>query len=111
MPILFFHRYRFIALFFFAYLSLSFSPPVSDAASLVIEKQFNEALRLFQGKKDAEAEAIFIKILKQDPTLLRPRQFLGLIYARTQRLDQAIALFRKMVKALPSYGGAMPMMA
>ncbi|MGB3940230.1 MAG: tetratricopeptide repeat protein, partial [Candidatus Manganitrophaceae bacterium] len=86
-------------------LFLSLSPPLLKAAPPEVEKEFGEAVRLFQEGKDQEAEARFLDLLKKDPTAIRPRNFLGLIYARTGRSEEAVATFLEIIRIDPKYPG------
>ncbi|MEC4677825.1 MAG: tetratricopeptide repeat protein, partial [Nitrospirota bacterium] len=67
------------------------------AASETLEKVFDQAIRLYQEKKDKEAEVLFLRILEKDPTQIRPRQFLGLIYARTGREDESYVMYEEII--------------
>lgn len=95
----------FILLFPLLLFFLSFSPPPLQAASPEIEKRFEKGALLFRQERDEEAEALFLKILQEDPTLIRPRNFLGLIYARTGRREEAVATFQKIIEIDPNYPG------
>lgn len=93
--------------FLFLFSSLFFYAPRSlfSAESNPLEKEFSEAAALYQKGQDKEAETLFLKIIKQDPTSIRPRQFLGLIYARTKREEQAVGLFQEIIKMSPQHWG------
>lgn len=99
------HLLSFTLLFPLLLFLLSSSPPPSQAASPEIEKRFEEGILLFQQGRDEEAEALFLKILREDPTLIRPRNFLGLIYVRTGRREEAVAAFQKIIEIDPNYPG------
>lgn len=97
---------RILLLLFLSSFLFFYAPPILfPAVSDKIEKEFSEAAALYQKGQDKEAEALFLKIIEQDPTSIRPRQFLGLIYARTHREGQAIALFQEIIKMSPQHWG------
>ncbi len=75
------------------------------SATSDLEKRFDEAVALFQQKQDKEAEKFFLELLQEDSSLVRPHQFLGLIYARTHRVEKAIQTFENMIQSSPRYWG------
>lgn len=79
------------------------SHSTARAASSDLRKQFEEGVALFQQGKDKEAEARFLEILRQDPTLVRPHQYLGMIYIRSNRLEEAKAAFESVIRKAPTF--------
>jgi len=67
------------------------------AATETLETLFDQAIHLYQEKKDKEAEVLFLRILEKDPTQIRPRQFLGIIYARRGRIDESYVMYEEII--------------
>jgi len=97
---------RRLLILLFSYFLFFIAPPSLFAETAPeIEKAFAEARVLYQKAQDKEAETLLLQILEKDPTLIRPRQFLGLIYARTNRVEKAISVFQELIKMSPKYWG------
>lgn len=90
----------FALLFFF-----SISHSITLAASPELKKQFEEGVVLFQQGKDKEAEALFLEILRADPTLVLPHQYLGMVYTRSNRLEEAKSAFQSVIQKAPTFPG------
>jgi tetratricopeptide (TPR) repeat protein len=88
-----------LTLFLFVLMSHS----TALAASSDLRKQFEEGVSLFQQGKDKEAETRFLEILRQDPTLVRPHQYLGMLYARSNRLEEAKAAFEAVIQKASTF--------
>lgn len=88
----------FTLLFFFL---MSYTTTFAAASDL--RKQFEEAVTLFQQGKDKEAEAKFLEILREDPTLVRPHHYLGLIYTRSNRFEEAKSAFQAVIQKAPTF--------
>lgn len=74
-------------------------------ASSELKKQFEEGVALFQQGKDKEAETRFLEILREDPTLVLPHQYLGMVYSRSNRWEEAKAAFRAVIQKAPTFPG------
>ena len=59
------------------------------------EGRFNEALELMKQKKTAEAEAAFLALTKDFPDFSGPVTNLGILFAKTNRRNEAIAAFTR----------------
>ena len=81
--------------YFFVLLFSLCEPLFADTQTL--ETLFEQAIHLYQEKKDKEAEVLFLRVLEEDPTQIRPRQFLGLIYARTGREDASYIMYEEII--------------
>lgn len=86
-------------------LILTLVPCFTFAASPKLEQQFEMAIQLYKAEKDAEAEKIFLDILESDPAQIRPRQFLGLMYARNGREEEALNMFEEIMEISPKHWG------
>lgn len=75
------------------------------AASPELKKRFQEGVALFQQGKDNEAETTFLEILRKDPTLVLPHEYLGLVYVQSNRLEEAKAAFEAVIQKASTYPG------
>lgn len=74
-------------------------------AAAELKKRFEEGVSLFQQGKDPEAETRFLEILRDDPSLVLPQQYLGLLYLRSGRSEQAKTAFQEVIKKAPTFPG------
>src|SRR5260370_22222339 len=68
---------------------------------------FNGAVAALLSGDYAVAERGFVKVLEAMPDHIDSMQNLGVVYARTNRLDQAIALYRRALKLNPRNGSVL----
>jgi tetratricopeptide (TPR) repeat protein len=69
--------------------------PVAPPSKGDPQARFNDALQLMKQKKTADAEAAFIALNNDFPQYSGPMTNLGIIYAKSNRRDQAIAALSK----------------
>ncbi len=70
------------------------------------ESRFKAALDLMKTKKTAEAEAAFLKLAQDFPDYTGPQTNLGILYAKSNRRDIAIAALDKATRANPNNASA-----
>src|SRR5438067_1201568 len=68
---------------------------------------FERAVRALNAGDYATAESGFQQVLKSSPEHLGVLQNLGLVYSRTNRLDEAIATYRRALAVNPLHRGAL----
>lgn len=70
------------------------------------EDRFKASLELMRTKKTAEAEAAFLKLAQDFPDFTGPQMNLGILYAKSNRLQIAISAFNKAATANPQNAAA-----
>ena len=70
------------------------------------EDRFKASLELMRTKKTAEAEAAFLKLAQDFPDFTGPQMNLGIIYAKSNRLQIATSAFNKAATANPQNAAA-----
>lgn len=62
---------------------------------------YDQALVALQGARWAEAERMFLAVVRREPALAGPRANLGIVYAHTNRPAQAIESLRQAIRLNP----------
>ncbi|MBI3804439.1 MAG: tetratricopeptide repeat protein [Nitrospirae bacterium] len=70
-----------------------------------MKKRFEEGVVFFQQGNDKEAETRFLEVLREDPTLVLPQQYLGMLYTRANRWVEAKTAFQAVIKKAPTFPG------
>jgi Flp pilus assembly protein TadD len=70
------------------------------------EERFKASLELMRTKKTAEAEAALLKLAQDFPDFAGPQMNLGILYAKSNRLQIAISAFNKAATANPQNAAA-----
>lgn len=70
------------------------------------EDRFKASLELMRTKKTAEAEAAFLKLAQDFPDFTGPQMNLGILYAKSNRLQIATSAFNKAATSNPQNAAA-----
>lgn len=74
----------------------------STAVAPAAERDFSRAVSMIKNEQFQDAEPLLLKLTQEFPNLRGPLINLGIVYLRTERLDDAVNTFRKLVQLNPA---------
>ena len=81
-------------------------PPAQNPAPMALQAQFGQGVALHQQGKLADAERIYVEVLRQQPNHFDALYLLGVIAVQARRAERGVELITKAIALKPDHADA-----